>query len=222
MFIPSGNVVIGARSATVEFIASGSNTSNPITSFTISSASLGPSDPSRQIIVACQRIDISSSSNNSCTVAGVAAASVFTFSPFSTSQSKFWITPRQDAGGPSGATGNIVVGFSANILATTVVAFAAYNLRNGTAVFDADGISANPGQVSIDLPGGGILVGAAQQSGTPGAFTWTGASEVVDTLGSGVTSTLRRTGALTSKTTATTGHTVGVTAQATIIAASFR
>lgn len=218
-----GTSIIGARPATVEFIASGSNTTNPINSFTISSASLGPSDPSRQIIVACQRIDSSSGLNNSCSVAGVAAASVFDFNPAATSQSQFWITPREDAGGPSGTTGNIVVGFNANILFTTVVAFAAYNLRNGTAVFDADGVSfTNPAQVSINLAGGGILVAAARESGTPAAFTWVGATEVVDTLGSGVTSTTRRTGALTSETPAATGHTVGVTALATMIAASFR
>lgn len=225
MMIAGG--IIGAPRTDVIFLAAGASSSSPFNNLTRSDWPFGDEHPSRQIIVLVRGRNangvLDQNYTTAVTVGGVSATRKYTPTGNEISHWTAWITPRMDAGGPTGTTGTIVasrsVGNGFNFAG--MIAFAAYNLKSSDPI-DAQTADGDPAGVAINLVGNGILTAMAHVTSNS-AFTWTGANEVADQA-AGVSNSERISGALISRTSGATGYEVeaDTSASCSMIAVSWR
>lgn len=209
MMIAGG--IIGAPLTDVIFLAAGASSSSPFNNLTRSDWPFGDEHPSRRIIVLVIGRNANSvldqNYTTAVTVGGVSATRKYAPTGNERIHWTAWITPRMDAGGPTGTTGTIVasrsVGNGFNFAG--MIAFAAYNLKSSDPI-DAKTASGDPAGVAINLVGNGILTAMAHVTANSD-FTWTGANEVADQA-AGVNNGERISGALISRTSGATGYEV--------------
>jgi hypothetical protein len=151
----------------------------PLTTYTFTGKSLGTAATGRRIIVGVTALNSASRTISSLTVGGHAATQVA-------------FVEASGGGGfvpvglyviqvDTGTTANIVVTFSAGATRCGIGVFAAYDLLSSTAT-DTDTSTANPQTDSINVDGGGVLVGYAHNwtSGVDTTNAWTNLTERFD------------------------------------------
>jgi len=184
----------GARRGTITpglivFGHGASNSSSPLNTFNQAGVSFGSEAASRQMLMLVYggNANVVSDGNftTSAAIGGVAATRIFEPAAPAASHFTAWMTARQDAGGPSGATGAISATRSTGNGYNTVALalFALYDLADPSlAAFDMVQAAANPVSLPLDVPARGI-VAAMAQAGNTAAHTWTGAIEQFDATG---------------------------------------
>lgn len=145
-------------------------------SYTFSSQDFGTAEAGRYIIIGI----ISRKSTTAATITGVTIGGV---TATIVVQRTNTITNTDVAGiaialVPDGATGNIVVTFSATMLRCAISVYRAVGLSSATPT-DSDGSTASAPSVALDVPAGGFAIGMALTSATT-TTSWTGLTENVD------------------------------------------
>lgn len=192
--------------------------SGSVSSFTFSARNLGTASSDRKIIVATVGLG-NSATLSSVTVAGVSATVSFTVANVGIAIVSV----------PTGATGDVVVNWSAAENTVTIGVWAAYGLGSTTPT-DTGSSVADPFTDTLNVSAGGIAVGLAHIDATGGSaptFTWTGLAEVFDGAGSSPASGQAHSGASSNFATAQTGLTITADASAarelgSLVIASFR
>lgn len=198
-------VIGGLPKAEVVGTGGHGNSSSPLNSLTLSGASLGVAHSSRQIIVIVsgQNANIVSDSNytTAVTVGGVSATRKISPVGSVNSHTTVWITPRQDNGGPTGTTGNVVATRSTGngYTRVTFLVFAAYKLKTS----EPHDFLSTVGTTTVNILGGGIVTCMGAGSSVNGGFTWTNATEFID-FTTGVGAAFQFSGAVISESPAAT------------------
>lgn len=165
---PLFNVCSPTPSATIGFLTNLLNTS-ALSSYTFSSVGLGTASSDRWILVGvtCLAGTGVTPAISSLTVNGVSASAVIEF-PTTTEYIGFWI-----ANVPSGASGSIVVNYSAGVLNTEIGVWEIHKLVSGTAT--ATMTKVGFGQTISPTQGGCICVGLTLiKAGSAVTVDWTG------------------------------------------------
>jgi hypothetical protein len=196
-----------------------------LSTYTFASQSLGTEQSDRKIVVAVMGRRISSGDTglvpSTVTVGGVSATlAVSSASSGDRNSASIWI-----ADVPTGATGDIVVTFSANQGRCGIGWWATYGLTSSTPT-DTASTSTNGGALDIDISAGGLGFGYGNSgAGTATTHTWVGLTEDFDAaVGTG---NGWHSGASLETATAATPLTVNCTGSGTptndqYVAASFR
>jgi hypothetical protein len=192
------------RAVTIAFTDQTSSTTD-LTTYTFSSRAIGDAAGDRKVVVAAvgQRV---SASIASVTVGGISASLVIAQPVNDGSRTvELW-----QAAVPTGTTADIVVTFNTGASAHCGIGvWAVYGA--GSAAHDTLGSIASPGTGTIDVPGGGVLIGATMDNSVDGSVVWSaGPTEDFDANindGGGESNT---SGASASYPSAQTGLTVTV------------
>ena len=163
------------------FLGGQTSSSSPFNNFNLTSFGLGSEDPSRQILVMVYGGNANVvSDTNFTTAVSVGGVGVTRISQPSASTSRHhtaWLTPRQDSGGPTGATGTITASRSTGNGYNTcgVVVYALYNRADPALAIHSEIRNAgNPtASGTFDVAHGMMIFGICQQSSSPG-FAWGG------------------------------------------------
>lgn len=184
--------------ATVTFLANAGNVSD-LTSYTYAGLSLGTEYSNRYIVVGIVGRSGGTPSVSSVTVAGTSATSVYQHVSAG-SLAAFYIVAL-----PTGTSGDVVVNFSTAMVRAAVILWSVRHLQSITATNTYSLTGASP-SASIDVPAGGIALGAIYNSNS-NAITWSGISTSVN--GSlADTHPLGHSGAASAFSTAQTGLSV--------------
>lgn len=210
MFLATG--AIGGALPEAVWLFGDANTTSPNASYTFS-GTFGTETPKRRIAVIAQSTNNASSTVGnvgSLSVGGVAATKVYDPGSGSIINWTFWLTDTVANGGPTGASGNVVISRGASFTTFTgVQVFALYNLRSGTPISMAEDLSGDPASVSVDTQSRGVLIAMGRHFSSASGPAWTGSTQVDDRLG-GVANAVRFGAAVTNSTAAATGLTVSL------------
>lgn len=170
---------------------------------TWSGVSLGAADASRRILLAITNAGDANTRTVASTIAGVGGTQI------ATSGGTAVFSAIHIAHVPTGTTGDIRLLFSANTVNQMVIGIYRVIGMGADAAYDSAGtFGTSPQSISLDVPSGGVVIGAARVS-TNTTFSWTGADEGFDlTLSNSVTQT--HSGGSRSFVSAVSGHSVSV------------
>jgi len=163
----------GGGSASVAFTDSSIDDTNA-TTYTFTSQALGTAASNRKIVVAANaHTDLGADpvTVSSMTVAGIAASLVVRH------QNADRTVELWQADVPTGTTGDIVVNLSASSPKRAAIGvWAVYGAQS--AAHDTGTSAANPLTDTLNIPAGGVAIGAAQSANS--TFTWTNLTEDFD------------------------------------------
>lgn len=204
MTIVAASYVNPVRPATVAFAAAAGSSTNPVTSYTFASQSLGTADPSRiMVVIVYGRNDTGSPNINVGTVDSVSVGGTGCTRRFTLQNaSRHWTA--WTCAKPTGSTGSVVIARGDGFTYAYFVMFAAYDLLSAAATDSAANLNNvptdNPCSLTNTITFGGIIVAmAADETGGGTGFTWLAPADEVCDLNVGVASASRISGALISK-----------------------
>lgn len=168
----------GAIDATIVNTANAAGTADS-NSYTFSTQSIGTAATGRIIVVTVGNISLSAARTiSSLTIGGNSASSVISVSDGPGTDSGYSHAAIYALQVDSGTTADIIVTLSGTALRCAIGVFAIYDANSATAT-DTASSAADPGNASIDVSAGGVLIGF--QVGYPGsAVTWTNLTERFD------------------------------------------
>jgi len=169
-------LVGGRAAAAVSYVGRNDAGSGSVATF--NSQGIGAAAANRTVIISVGQNSGSRPSSPTVTVNGNAATLIVARrTDYSTSASTTQALYAIEV--PTGTTANIVVTWSTTVDTTAIGVWAAYGLGS-LSPYDTETSGADPAAMNVDVPAGGIVVGAVFNGNNVAVGTWTGLTENYD------------------------------------------